>query len=142
MLCDKLLQLLHLCLHFRVRRVFALHPAECRHDVHQLTAHVLDLFLGLVGSFFLKLFVFRRFAPFLFGLLGILLDLLRIKCGKVHNLSSCGSNFLRKADQIFKMLLFQCQKCDLLFQCFLPVKSRILHDFLDVLQRKFQFPEQ
>ena len=30
----------------------------------------------------------------------------------------------------------------LLFQCFLPVKSRILHDFPDVLQRKFQFPEQ
>ena len=85
---------------------------------------------------------FRRFAPFLFGLLGILLDLLRIKCGKVHNHSSCGSNFLRKADQIFKMLLFQCQKCDLLFQCLLPVKSRVLHDFLDILQRKFQFPEQ
>ena len=111
-LCDKLLQLLHLCLHFRVRRVFALHPAECRHDVHQLTAHVLNLFLGLMGSFFLKLFVFRRFAPFLFGLLGILFDLLRIKCGKVHNHSSCGSNFLRKADQIFKMLLFQCQKAN------------------------------
>ena len=68
----------------------------------------------------------------LFGLGGIVLDFLRIKCGKVHNRSSCGSQFFRKNDKALQMLLFQSQQRDLLFQRLFPVKGGILQNFPDI----------
>ena len=40
------------------------------------------------------------------------------------------------------MLLLQLQQFNLLVQCLLPVKGRIVDDPPDVLQRELQFPEQ
>ena len=85
MRADKILQLLHLCLHFGRGRVFGLHGAKHREDRHQLAAHIGGFFYGFVGGLFFIFFVFRRGTPLLFGLGSIVLDFLRIKCGKVHN---------------------------------------------------------
>ena len=102
-----------------------MHLTESCNDFHQLAAHSGNLFFRLEGGFLLKLFVLRRGAPLLLGQGGVVLDLLCIKCGKIHNGSSCGLCLFRKGDEILDMLSLQLQQFDLLLQRLFSVEGGI-----------------
>ena len=129
---DERLQLLHLCLHGRVSRVFRLHMAERRDQGYQRSGVFLLGLCCLMGVLCLVLLVGRRCAPLLFGLCGVLVELLRVKCGKIHGISSCLSDVFRESDEAFQMPFLEGQQLDLLFQRLFSVEVRVLQDHGDL----------
>ena len=131
---DKVLQLFHLCLYCGVCRFSGLQRSECRYEPHQLLVDAVRFLLRPPGVFCLKFLILCGFAPLFLCTFGVFPDLLCVKCVEIHNISSCCPNLLRKSNQLFQMLFFQGQQCDLLFQCLFPVKLRVFQNFSDILQ--------
>jgi len=116
--------------------------AKAGENSHQGFVVIGFLSAAFTLTLLLVLLIGLRVSPFGFCLSSVFLDLLFVKCGKIHGIHSCFLNFTGSGQDAVKSIPLHFKQMNLLGKRPARVKAGAVQNVPDLAQRKLKLPKQ